>query len=382
MKRFLILLFALAVIFLVACSAPVDSDVDSNRDNDTSSVVDNESNTDLNNGESDLNTDSDDDLNLDVDSDIDSDTDLEIDSDTDLDFESDIDSDIESDDSSDTDTEADSDTDIDTDIDTDTDSDKDSDEESEEEEPSDEEPGDKEPEEEEPEDDEIVEVELKEYGNFTTLHETVESYDRNKQMNNSKASYNTGSSLSSSDLDSIAKKAKLIASFPTNLVYPNGSKFMAHYLAGTGENYNLDVATFVKDSVAKTNRDNDITEAMRAVEQICPNGEDVVIYRKEENIHHNLTGDWKFSVGSYFTAVKVDSIAKIGDVYTATFTYSIIDYYNWNPNDTNKVAEVISPAELYQLHKDGRAQEFLTYGEITYRLTWVEGANASSAIND
>ncbi len=223
----------------------------------------------------------------------------------------------------------------------------------------------------------------KELGNFTTLHETEESKDRNKQINNSKADYNTGSSLTDAELDEIEQGAKTIASGFVAMVYPNGSKFMAHFLEGTGENYELDLDKFFNDSTAKENRNNDITEAMRAIEALSPDGDAVVIYRKEENIHHNLTGDWKFSVGSYFTGIKVERVGKIGDIYTATITYSVIDYYNWDSNDTEEVPLVgVSPAELHQLHKAGRAQEFLTYGEKTYIISWVVGADAESAIND
>ena len=32
------------------------------------------------------------------------------------------------------------------------------------------------------------------------------------------------------------------------------------------------------------------------------------IYQIEESIHHNLTGDWKYSVGSYFTSVEIYDI--------------------------------------------------------------------------
>ena len=214
MKRFLILLLAFVMIFSVACVIPVDSDTDTDSiaDTDTSTVTDKESDEDLS-------------------------------EDSDTDFEKNTEADVESD--LETDTETDFDTEFESDLESDLDSDTDSD----------------------------IEPEksaLEEYGSFTTLHETIESFDRNKQMNSSKSSYNTGSSLSSSELDNIASKARLIASFPINLVYPNGSKLMAHYLAGTGENYELDVEDFVKDTVAKENRDNDITEAMRAIEQMCP----------------------------------------------------------------------------------------------------------------
>ena len=223
----------------------------------------------------------------------------------------------------------------------------------------------------------------KEFGNFTTLHNTEESRDRNKQMNNSKADYNTGSKLSKEELDEIEQGADTIASGFVAMIYPNASKFMAHFLENTGENYELDLDKFFNDATTKENRNNDITEAMRAVEALSPNGEAVEICRKEENIHHNLSGDWKLSVGSYFTSIKIDRVGKIGNMYTATITYSVIDYYNWDSNDTEEVPLIgVSPAELHQLHVAGRAKEFLTYGERTYVISWVIGANAESAIND
>lgn len=235
----------------------------------------------------------------------------------------------------------------------------------------------------EKEDDEEKVEAPKEFGNFTTLHETEESRDRNKQINSSKADYNTGTLLSKSELDSIEQGAETIASGFVAMVYPNGSKFMAHFLENTGENYDLDLDKFFNDSVAKENRNNDVTEAMRAIEALSPYGDSIVIYRKEENIHHNLTGDWKFSVGSYFTSIKVEKVAKIGNIYSATITYSVIDYYNWDSNDTEEVPLVgVSPAELHQLHKAGMAKEFLTYGEKTYRISWITGATAESAINN
>jgi hypothetical protein len=87
--------------------------------------------------------------------------------------------------------------------------------------------------------------------------------------------------------------------------------------------------------------------------------------------------------GVYFTAVKIERVGKIGNVYTATITYSVIDYYNWDSNDTEEVPLVgVSPAELHQLHVSGRAKEFLTYGEKTYVISWVIGASAESAMND
>lgn len=218
------------------------------------------------------------------------------------------------------------------------------------------------------------------FGNFTTLHKTIASADRLKQMDYSASVFNTGSLYTPDELKSTRIQAKIIAS---NFMFPNASDMMEHYLEGKGESYELDIDDFLEDKTARENMYKDVDEALRAAENMAVRGEKITIYRTEENIHHNLTGDWKYSVGSYFTSVELYDIEEKSmfgaTYYTAKLKYVVQDFYNWDANDTNDVSiTTVSPADLHQLHVNGEAQEFLTYGEEEYEIRWVKGVDAST----
>ncbi len=220
-----------------------------------------------------------------------------------------------------------------------------------------------------------------EYGNFTTLHKTVPSNDRLKQMRNSKAVFNTGSKYTPDELKNTKLQAIIISS--AKIFFPNASDFMDHYLNGAGENYELDVEKFLEDKTAKENMLKDLNAALRAAENMAVDGEKITIYQNEESLYHNLTGDWKYSVGSYFASVELYDVKETTFLgvacYTAKFKYVVQDFYNWDENDTNNVSITsVSPADLHQLHVNGDAQEFLTYGEEEYQIKWAKGAEAAS----
>ncbi len=220
-----------------------------------------------------------------------------------------------------------------------------------------------------------------EYGNFTTLHKTIPSNDRMKQMRNSKAVFNTGSKYTPDELKNTKLQALIISS--AKIFFPNASDFMDHYLNGKGENYKLDVNEFLEDETAKENMLKDLNNALRAAENMAVDGEKITIYQNEESLYHNLTGDWKYSVGSYFTSVELYDVKETTFLgvacYTAKFKYVVQDFYNWDENDTNNVSITsVSPADLHQLHVNGEAQEFLTYGEEEYQIKWAKGADAAS----
>lgn len=220
-----------------------------------------------------------------------------------------------------------------------------------------------------------------EYGNFTTLHKTIPSNDRLKQMRNSKAVFDTGSKYTPDELKNTKLQAIIISS--AKIFFPNASDFMDHYLNGAGENYELDVENFLEDKTAKENMLKDLNAALRAAENMAVDGEKITIYQNEESLYHNLTGDWKYSVGSYFASVELYDVKETTFLgvacYTAKFKYVVQDFYNWDENDTNNVSITsVSPADLHQLHVNGDAQEFLTYGEEEYQIKWAKGAEAAS----
>ncbi len=319
----LVSLFMLMLILVtvLSCGSAQNGDSDTNKEE---------------NGKSDIDTD----VNADTNADTNTDTDTGANSDTE--------------DNTDSDTDTDTNTDIDTDMDTETDTDVgiDTDE----------------------------NVKLEEFGNFSTVQKTVLSYDRLKQMRLSEQDYNTGSSYTEEQLSNTKLQAKAIT-FLT-FMYPNAAKAMKHFLGGTGENFTVDVDKLLKNEIAKQNMINDMNNALRAAENLAVKNEKVTIYQVEESIHHNLTEDWKYTLGSYFTSIElydVEEKSLLGvPYYTAKVKYIVQDFYNWDKNDYNNVSILkVSPADLHQLHVNGEAQEFLSYGEIEYEIKWAKGIDAS-----
>ena len=208
---------------------------------------------------------------------------------------------------------------------------------------------------------------------------TEPAEDRIKQMNASAADYKSGSSESTS-LYRIA--ANLVVSGGSALGMSDAAKFMSHYLDNKGTDYTIDVASMLSgDSGALSCRNTAINNALRAAEVLARKGEAITIHQLTEG--HPMqwqlaTSNWQYSLGSYFddvdiinlTVKEIDGVL----VYTADIKYIVTDFYNWDTNDYNKFKDIISPHQLHELHKAGKAKEFLSYGEITYKnITWTEG---------
>ena len=222
---------------------------------------------------------------------------------------------------------------------------------------------------------------------YTTKGETAIGSQRAIEMAESKAVYNTVA-MSDSDARSITTKANLVITGGSLLGWDNAAKLMQHFMNGTGEQYNLDMKAFLQDSITRGYRDSDINNALRGAEALALVGQTLDINQKDEYLHRASSGDWYYAVNYYYSDVDVLNLTVTVDengvkTYKADIRYIVQDYYNWNKDKTSPVVEKKigfitikgpSEAELYSLHAAGRAQEFLTYGEITYSsITWTEG---------
>jgi hypothetical protein len=221
---------------------------------------------------------------------------------------------------------------------------------------------------------------------YSLTQETEQSADRNKQIASSNASYNTGSSKSDSELNDIERSAKLIIAGGEILGYKKATGFLAYYLSNTGEQFNLSMSTFLTDSVALKNRNDHINIMLRAAEILAIENASININQTQERVNHNLTGDWKYSLGSYFDDVDITNLTVIEidgqKHYSATVKYIVTDFYNWNEAVTSGFLNGKGPSQydLAQLHRAGKAREFLTYGEITYEINWIEGQSAEQIV--
>lgn len=220
------------------------------------------------------------------------------------------------------------------------------------------------------------------------------AWDRQRQMNNSSADFNKGSSNTSEQLKATVSETGLITNGLTSLIYPSASSYMKHYLSASGEDYIIKMTSsgFFKSSDTKSHRITRITQAMRAAEALAIEGGSVNVYQKTEQVNHfsSSTDDWRLSVGSYFTCINMlyvtVTVAEDGTkTYSATVEYNVTDFYNWETNDYNRQLKDMlpSPHDLHELHKAGMAKEFVSKGTVTYNITWTEGQSADqiSGIN-
>lgn len=228
---------------------------------------------------------------------------------------------------------------------------------------------------------------LTEFGQYSSAISSVaESYDRLRQMASAKNTYGKGATCTESELSSTIKSANAIKNGGSILNYKNASKLMEHFLKNSGEDYEIDVEEFLNDENALKTRNEELNLALRACEALAVEGESINVFQKEEVVHHNLTGDWKFAVGSYFTSIEIKNLTVNGNIYSATIVYNVTDFYNWDFNDSNPVftglpamiVGDVSPKDLHELHRAGKAQEFLSCGEISYTVSWFKGSSVSS----
>ena len=218
---------------------------------------------------------------------------------------------------------------------------------------------------------------------YSTDGVTEPAADRIKQKAKSDADYKTGSSES---VSLYSFMAGLIVTGGNSLGMPDAAKFMKHFRDNTGKDYQIDVASMLSgDSGALSCRNTAINNALRAAEALAREGETFTINQLTEG--HPMqwqlaTNNWQYSLGSYFddvdvinlTVTEVDGVK----VYSADIKYIVTDFYNWDTNDYNKFKDIISPHQLHELHKAGKAREFMSYGEITYsNITWTEGQTVS-----
>lgn len=178
---------------------------------------------------------------------------------------------------------------------------------------------------------------------------------------------------------------------------PNANELLNYYLelGGDASHYrDLDIASLLsKSTTAKNSWNTSINNILRAAELMAIEGETVNIDQVQETVVQLTNSnslwsserDWykSFIDGLYYTDTDLDNltvtVAEDGTkTYKATIVYTVIDYYSFSVLTEEERAEQFllwgpTGQELYQLHVDGNALDFLIESTVTYNVEWTSG---------
>ena len=169
-------------------------------------------------------------------------------------------------------------------------------------------------------------------------------------------------------------------------VTPDAGKMLSHYLEKSGSTYTVDFKRMINEwDFAKTNRDQDINEALLAAEHLANANHNITFYRRQDINHNSPTQtngyNWPYAVGKYSTNIKC-TVSKTGNSYSADIFYYMYDVYDVNRTDTNKLGPLpLTPQNLWELHHGGLAKAYYVQGTTHLKITWSTGQRLNSGAN-
>lgn len=268
------------------------------------------------------------------------------------------------------------------------------------------------------------------YGNFTTegAARTLEEIFA-EEIKNADNTFATGSSYSDDKINNVYKIADYVANYQKYVDEYGAQDKLDELYAETG--FTLDLgfgAQMIKNYIDMTEKTVDysdrmpellshpkvvaaqsttINAAMKAAENLVQDGQSgVSIYQNTPMSFSSLRssdGTIYFALGSYHTMADLTNVKRTGDTYTATVTFRIVDYYDWNQEGTEPefttyleklddsyreligqmvdmpTLEGFCQKDMAQLHLAGFAQNYLAQGAITYQITWTAGQTFDQA---
>lgn len=245
----------------------------------------------------------------------------------------------------------------------------------------------------------------------------------------SAASFNTGSSYSEEKLTHVFKITDYIANYEKYVeeyevqdqldqIYAEtgftldmdfAADMMKHYIDATGEtlDFTESMPDLLKSAKVSGAQSTGISAAMVAAENLVKDGQSGIAinqtaYMKFTSLKPS-DGPAYYALGNFYTMADLADVQRNGDTFSATVHFRIVDFYDWSPHDQSPlftdvlnrlddtyrtlVGEMVDmptlegfcQADLSQLHTQGWAQNYLSFGAITYTITWTAGQTFDQA---
>lgn len=168
-----------------------------------------------------------------------------------------------------------------------------------------------------------------------------------------------------------------------NVNMPTASDFLSHFLDNSGTDYFYDASTVIEETYG--GREifiKNIKEIMKLCESTVV--DDLWFITNPAysfpGTNFSTSGciaetpiavDWWFSIGDADSAMSFHC-TKNGNTYTASITYNLLDYYDWEKGSPLR-GGLVTDGEMYDLHYAGWAREFKSVGTYTKEISWTKG---------
>lgn len=169
--------------------------------------------------------------------------------------------------------------------------------------------------------------------------------------------------------------------------YDVASDMLLHFLNNTGEPYDIyPVKRLLTDEGTESTQYeffiSELNDIMSAAEIMVVPGQEKSFARKVEkqflDSEQKLTGkNWMYSLGQHRVFTKT-VVHRENNVFTATITYGIRDYYDWDPDYKGETLFNVAPPILWRLNYHGMARNYTVEGVATIILTWTYGERAEN----
>ncbi|RMG74437.1 MAG: WXG100 family type VII secretion target [Chloroflexi bacterium] len=164
----------------------------------------------------------------------------------------------------------------------------------------------------------------------------------------------------------------------------DGTEAYSHYLYGNGEDWHFDYGEFInEDPNGKIIYNNIMAEAQRNVEVIgqgrdrfSVTSDPFAIGGGDPRFPYPNTENWQKAIGAHQVWTSADVTVTTNEagqrVYTMEITFHAEDRYNFNPGAAD-IATGALDRDNGRFEVLGWAKPFMSYGETTTTVTWVEG---------
>lgn len=154
-------------------------------------------------------------------------------------------------------------------------------------------------------------------------------------------------------------------------IYPDATAALRHYLSNSGENYQIDLESLMKDSGIAPAVQDEINEAQYFVEKNLTSKGVIDFHSTGARGAIADSRNWYYATGGVLLYGGGRATHDGKGNYSMDFNLMSFDRYNWDGNkQTLILGEPITDDQLGAMHRAGIAKEYNMYGAVPLRITW------------